>query len=152
VTFNRPELLFSTGSAQVSPRFKEILDEFAPLYISVLTDKKFKKRINQVRIEGHTSRKWNNLTALQDAYLLNTKLSQARSTATMEYLLSRGAVKEQFDWISTVWSANGLSSSHPRPFIADPDSEAHQRVEFRFEVNRAGKTEPKEQKVEWRVI
>ena len=136
VTFNQPELLFSTGKSEVSPRFKAILDEFAPMYIGVLTDKRFKNKISQVRIEGHTSRRWNSTTGDQEAYLNNTKLSQARATSTMEYLLGLPAVQQRFAWISTVWAANGLSSSHPRPGVANPDSAAHQRVEFRFEVIR----------------
>ena len=52
--FNNPEVLFATGSAELTPKFKSILDEFLPKYIDILINDSLCTRIKEIRIEGHT--------------------------------------------------------------------------------------------------
>ena len=56
VQFNSPEVLFATGSDKVKSKFKNILSDFFPRYVSVL--RKYKDDIAEIRIEGHTSSHW----------------------------------------------------------------------------------------------
>ena len=52
--FKEPTVLFSTGSSELTPRFKEILDEFLPRYFNILLNDSLRSNIQEIRIEGHT--------------------------------------------------------------------------------------------------
>lgn len=54
--FRAPEVLFSTGSSELKPEFKNILNDFFPRYLKTIEP--YKKDIAEVRIEGHTSSEW----------------------------------------------------------------------------------------------
>ena len=58
VKFEAPEVLFASGSYELQSKFKEILIDFFPRYISILADKKYRDDIEEIRIEGHTSSEW----------------------------------------------------------------------------------------------
>jgi len=138
--FKNPEVLFDTGKATLKPQFKLILDEFIPQYLKVLNSKQFKSSIKEVRIEGHTSPRWNKGAANpEEAYFKNMKLSQERTRETLEYVLNNPAAHSQLDWLRKVITANGLSSSHPihiGGIETNPiDESASQRVEFRIVTN-----------------
>jgi len=138
--FKNPEVLFDTGKATLKPQFKLILDEFIPQYLKVLNSEKFKGSIKEVRIEGHTSPRWTKGAANpEEAYFKNMKLSQERTRATLEYVLSNPDARAQLDWLRQVITANGLSSSHPIHIggvESNPiDESASQRVEFRIVTN-----------------
>ena len=48
ISFFEPEILFKSGEAAITPRFKEILKEFFPRYISILFSylgRKYQKRV-----------------------------------------------------------------------------------------------------------
>ncbi|MBN8827239.1 MAG: OmpA family protein [Sphingobacteriia bacterium] len=135
--FKNPEVLFDTGKATLKPKFKEILNEFIPRYISILTNERFKDYIKEIRIEGHTSPRWENAT-LEQAYFKNMKLSQERTTSALEYVLQHNSVKQDIQWLRRLITANGLSSS--RPVFKDEhgriiDELASQRVEFKIITN-----------------
>ena len=69
VQFNSPEVLFATGSDKVKSKFKNILSDFFPRYVSVL--RKYKDDIAEIRIEGHTSSHWGGAKDTLDAYFSN---------------------------------------------------------------------------------
>jgi hypothetical protein len=138
--FKNPEVLFDTGKATLKPEFKLILDEFIPKYLKVLNSEKFKSSIKEVRIEGHTSPRWTKGAAsTEEAYFKNMKLSQERTRATLEYVLSNPDARAHINWLRQVITANGLSSSHPihiGGLESNPiDETASQRVEFRIVTN-----------------
>jgi outer membrane protein OmpA-like peptidoglycan-associated protein len=138
--FKNPEVLFDTGKSTLKPQFKIILDAFIPQYLKVLNSEKFKSSIKEVRIEGHTSPRWNKgATGPEDAYFKNMKLSQERTRETLEYVLNNPAAHAHLDWLRQVITANGLSSSHPihvGGIETNPiDESASQRVEFRIVTN-----------------
>ena len=72
--FKEPETLFDKGKSDIKLRYKKILDDFFPKYISVLLRKKhscsdpylcrnkdqykYKDHIVEIRIEGHTDSDW----------------------------------------------------------------------------------------------
>ena len=48
--FKEPTVLFATGSYELTPRFKEILDEFLPRYFNILLNDSLKNNIQEIRI------------------------------------------------------------------------------------------------------
>ena len=111
-----------------------------PRYIQVITDKKFRDHIQELRIEGHTSTFWNGSTGKEDSYFKNMELSQRRTRTVLEYMLNLPSLRNERDWMMKHLTANGLSSSHPVCKIKNCDTsiedninqQASQRIEFRI--------------------
>lgn len=112
IKFTNPEVLFESGQTSIRPYFAQILTEFLPRYFSILMQEKYKKKIAEIRIEGHTD----NVPAQKfdsDPYIGNIMLSQLRSAQVLKYFRNMDYYKSlsmideqrlQF-WIT----ANGLS-------------------------------------------
>ena len=135
IRFNDPSVLFATGSSELRPRFREVLGEFFPRYIALLTSDKYRSAVKEIRIEGHTSAFWSG--AEKEAYFKNMELSQARTRSTLEYLMSLSKVQGNEKWLIQHVTANGLSSSHP--LSHESSQAANQRVEFRIVTNASEK-------------
>jgi outer membrane protein OmpA-like peptidoglycan-associated protein len=130
VRFNSPEVLFAEGQSSIQARFQDILSDFFPRYVDVLSE--FQSSIEEIRIEGHTSSEWTNASPEQ-AYYLNMALSQARTREVLSFALSLPAVSSQRDWVQTLLTANGLSSSRPILDASGSENpERSRRVEFRI--------------------
>jgi outer membrane protein OmpA-like peptidoglycan-associated protein len=136
VRFKEPDVLFRTGSTELMPSFKTILDDFFPRYVRILYSQKYRGTIREIRIEGHTSTIWANARSDQDAYFQNMRLSQDRTRSTLEYVLSLPSITEHLPWLRDHITANGLSSSK-RILRSDgsEDYEQSQRVEFRVRTD-----------------
>jgi outer membrane protein OmpA-like peptidoglycan-associated protein len=136
IRFRDPEVLFLTGSSDIRDRFKEILRDFLPRYVRILTSPKYKSSIREVRIEGHTSRFWASARSNDEAYMKNMELSQARTRQTLEFVLSLDSLQSNLAWLRTVTTANGRSFSQ---LIKGPDGKEDplqsQRVEFKVVTN-----------------
>ena len=142
IRFKNPEVLFATGSDKLKTKFKEILNDFIPRYIKILTDDQFKDSIKEIRIEGHTSTFWKNSSSSLDGYFKNMTLSQARTRTTLEFIFLLPETVENEEWLKTRLTANGLSSSRPiKNKNLKIDEEASQRVEFRIVTNADEKLE-----------
>ena len=78
IRFSNQQVMFEKGKATITPDFQKILKEFIPKYLSILLQEKYKTRIKEIRIEGHTD-----LTPIgsndKDPYMSNMKLSHERS-------------------------------------------------------------------------
>ncbi len=137
IRFNDPEVLFESGKAGLKSNFKSILDNFVPRYVRIMTQEKYRKNVQEVRIEGHTSSEWtNNLSGGADvAYLHNMDLSQQRTRSVLAYIIGLGSVKEHAQWLKEHLSANGLSSSKLVKNEGVEDKLASRRVEFRLVTN-----------------
>lgn len=133
IIFKDPNVLFATGSATVKPAFKEILKDFLPRYIKLVTSSKYKSTIKEIRIEGHTSKRWATETNELTAYIKNMHLSQERTLSTLEYILSLPALQHDQTWVRQHLTANGFSSSKPiMKTNGIIDDDASQRVEFKI--------------------
>jgi outer membrane protein OmpA-like peptidoglycan-associated protein len=132
--FKSPEILFVTGSAELRPVFRDVLSDFFPRYLSVLSG--FRDSISEVRIEGHTSSKWNKSTPEDEAYFRNMALSQERTRSVLFYVQMLDAIKTDKDWVRKNLAAVGFSSSR---LILDKqgveDEDASRRVTFRVMTN-----------------
>jgi outer membrane protein OmpA-like peptidoglycan-associated protein len=137
IRFKDPTALFPTGSSALSPKFKELLREFFPRYVRLITSPKYKDTIKEIRIEGHTSAFWMTGTDSRSAYFFNMELSQARTRSALAFLLSLKEVERDQAWLLQHVTANGLSSSKPLVDASAPprDQLANQRVEFRIVTN-----------------
>lgn len=136
VRFKSPEILFSTGSANIKSQFKVILRDFYPRFIDILYSEKYRKEIEEIRIEGHTSSKWQNSTPENIAYINNMELSQSRTRNVLKFILALEKDDVRIGWLKKYVTANGLSSSK---LIYDDENienfELSRRVEFRIKTN-----------------
>lgn len=144
--FNNPEVLFATGSAELTPKFKDILDQFFPKYIDILINDPLSYRIKEIRIEGHTDDvKFAGRNS--DPFIDNARLSQQRSLAVLTYLREMPAFQkytpQQQKTLEYWFTANGLSygkaldSDGEYTFISGKpiDKNLSRRVEFRIVTN-----------------
>lgn len=144
--FNNPEVLFATGSAELTPKFKSILDEFLPKYIDILINDSLCTRIKEIRIEGHTD-DVKFAGSNTDPFIDNARLSQQRSLAVLTYLRQMPALKKytpnQQKMLEYWFTANGFSygksldKDGEYTFISKQpiDRNLSRRVEFRIVTN-----------------
>lgn len=141
--FKEPTVLFATGSYELTPRFKEILNEFLPRYFNILLNDSLSNRIQEIRIEGHTDDVPIPRYDL-DPYIANAMLSQQRALSVVRYFRSMQAFKnytpEQQHQIEFWLTANGLSygkaldsnGSYTQQSGKPIDKDLSRRVEFRI--------------------
>ena len=129
--FNSP---FEAGSKELPSEFSQILANYFPRYIKVLTDKKFKDEIDEIRVEGHTSNGWGSLADTKKIYLNNMNLSQGRASNVLElcYELNNTIVEDNRDWLQHNLRANGMAFSKIlyQNNSMDQDRVRSRRVEF----------------------
>lgn len=134
ITFKEPDVLFEEAKSDLREKFKGILTEFFPRYISILTSEKYKNDVEEIRVEGHTSSDWGGADP-RKAYFFNMELSQGRTRSALEYVLSMESIQNQFGWLKSKLTANGLSSSKLIVVNGEEDKERSRRVEFRVRTN-----------------
>ena len=81
--FNDPVTLFERGSDALKPGFANILNDFFPRYLKVLSQ--YQENIQEVRVEGHTSSEWSGAKNDDERYRLNKILSQKRANAVRNF-------------------------------------------------------------------
>lgn len=135
IRFQEPDVLFESGSHELSPKFVAILNDFIPRYINRLYNSKYSGSIEEIRIEGHTDPHWKGAVDRQTEYLNNMNLSQLRTQAVLSYVIRKEELQDKLEWMITRMTANGLSSSQPVFVNNVVDSERSRRVEFRVRTN-----------------
>ena len=131
IRFKKP---FTQGDAAVPNAFKNVLRDFFPRYITILTKPEYRNGIDEIRIEGHTSGEWHREVTFDEAYFKNMELSQNRARNVLRYVLGikHPKITHNKEWIKKNLTANGLSSSQP---ILNPEGKENKaesrRVEFR---------------------
>jgi len=129
--FTNTDLLFEEGESSLKPEFTNILNDFFPRYMGILTSEKYRNEILEVRIEGHTSSSWSLARDSDDAYMRNMALSQERTRTTLGFIFQLENVAHEKDWLRQRLTANGLSSS--QLIVAEngeEDADQSRRVEF----------------------
>lgn len=128
VRFQEPSTLFDYDSSTLKLKFKDILDDFFPRYIKILSNPSYKDNIEEIRIEGHTDAK--------GAYMYNMRLSQDRTRSVLDYCMQLPSSESKREWIVSMVTANGLSSSKPMSDVkGEISDELSRRVEFRIRTN-----------------
>ena len=135
IIFNSPKVLFGVNQSEINSDFKEVLKEFFPRYIKILTSKEYKGEIQEVRIEGHTSNTWANTSTTEEIYLNNMKLSQNRAYKVLLYCysLDDNTTKENRSWLEKFFRANGMAFSQMK------QNEKARRVEFTIQMKSEDK-------------
>ncbi len=143
IKFTNPDVLFQSGKTDIRPIFANILDDFLPRYFEIILQDKYKDKIAEIRIEGHTD----TVPAPHydtDPYIANILLSQKRSAEVVKYLRNMAYFKnietDKIYLIEYLLTANGLSfgrtvDSNGELTIVSGlpvDNEKSKRVEFRI--------------------
>ncbi|MCG9612237.1 OmpA family protein [Vibrio harveyi] len=134
VNFTAPEVLFGNGKANLTQQFQIILNDFFPRYLEVL--EQYKPIIQEIKIEGHTSSRWNHDSSDYEAYFNNMRLSQSRTRAVLGYVMKLDDVRAQhYGWVKNNVAAVGYSSS--KAVVKDnvEDEKRSRRVSFRVITN-----------------
>ena len=130
VVFSSPEVLFEVNDSKINHKFKIILQQFFSRYIKILTSPEYIDEVQELRVEGHTSKSWKNATTQQEIYLKNMQLSQERAYKVLSYCYSlddKSVVKER-EWLEKHFRANGMAFSKLR------DENTARRVEFTIQM------------------
>lgn len=147
--FNDPVTLFEKGSDALKPGFANILNDFFPRYLKVLSQ--YKDNIQEVRIEGHTSSEYSLAKNDEERYNLNKILSEKRAAAVRsfsvesvlfdqgsselkpEVVKTLGEVDINGAWVEDTFQAYGMAYDN---LILNPDGtenkEASRRVDFKI--------------------
>lgn len=135
IVFNSPKVLFAVNQSEINEDFKEVLKEFFPRYVRLLTSSEFKDEIQEVRVEGHTSDTWANTSSQEEIYLNNMKLSQNRAYKVLSYCysLEDDFTKENRPWLEKFFRANGMAFSQMK------QNEKARRVEFTIQLKSEDK-------------
>ena len=121
-------VFFDVGKFDIKDTGKKLLNQFIPLYLSVLLSDKYAGYLGEIVIEGHTD--------TQGTYLDNLELSQDRALSVATYCLSmQGLTKDQQTKLRQLLTAKGRSYSDP-VYAADGsvNMDASRRVEFKFRL------------------
>ena len=124
-------VFFDTGSFAIKESGKALLDQFVPVYLSVLLRPEYEDYLGSIIIEGHTYTK--------GEYLMNLELSQQRALAVVKYCLQmNGLSQAQRETLRTILTSTGRSYSDP-VYNADGsiNMERSRRVEFKFSLKDA---------------
>jgi len=124
-------VFFDTASFTIKDSGKALLDQFVPVYLSVLLRPEYEDYLGSIIIEGHTD------TAGE--YLMNLELSQQRALAVVKYCLQmRSLTQPQRDKLQEILIATGRSESNPVYYPnGTVDMESSRRVEFTFNLKDA---------------
>ncbi len=133
IRFNAP---FEMGIHKMPKAFNNILAEFFPRYIKVLIQKEFKNEIEEIRVEGHTSKGWGQGVSSKQSYLNNMKLSQNRASNVLAYVYSLNdeIIRKNQIWTQVHLRANGMAFSNLLYKDINKtiqDKERSRRVEFK---------------------
>lgn len=142
IKFTNPNVLFLSGKSDITAVFQQILSDFFPRYLGVVMQDKYKSKIAEIRIEGHTDNV--PIHKNMDPYIENVQLSQDRSRNVLAFLRGLPAYKSlsaEKEQLLQFWlTANGLSYGRTLDeykkltFFSKKtiDNEKSRRVEFRI--------------------
>ena len=121
-------VFFNTASYTIKDEGQRMLDQFLPLYLSVLLRPEYADYLGEIIIEGHTDS--------DGSYLNNLELSQNRALTVAKYCLSMPSLsRQQRNLLQSILTAKGRSSSD-LIYNADgtENKDASRRVEFKFSL------------------
>ena len=108
IKFENPNILFDRDSALIKNEFKQILNEFTPTYLSIVSKKKYIDKIREIKIEGHTAAK----SSTYNTYIKTIDLSQDRAREILSYIRETPYFKKltssEKERLTFLLSANGF--------------------------------------------
>jgi chemotaxis protein MotB len=131
IRFNSPHILFKAGSYGLTEKFASILKELFPRYLKLVTSDRYKKDIDEIRIEGHTSYGWGRAKDEDYIYKKNMELSQRRASSVLNFCYSLPETESYKSWVIEKFRANGMAYSNPiRKESGKLDYDKSRRVEL----------------------
>lgn len=137
VRFKDADGLFAKNSGIPTAKFQDILNQFVPKYLAIISKPEYKKSIQEVRIEGHTA---------NDIYQHGIELSQQRANNVLFYLTNHSSftslnpenqrnlryilTASGYGWSRALDEDGNFSSVTRKPFHIQS-----RRVEFRIVTN-----------------
>lgn len=86
IKFVGGDIQFQPDSDRIRSSFRNILDDFIPKYIAVISQQKYQDKIAEVRIEGHANRVTGS-TSSSSEYMEGVKWSQRRAKEVLKYFV-----------------------------------------------------------------
>ena len=111
IEFRSPDALWRAGELNLQPRYLNIINDFFTRLAPLLEP--FRGRIQEIRLEGHTSAGWRGTRDETEAFFNNLRLSQDRTRTLLMQLHGLPALEGNRAWIRDRLTALGLSSAFP---------------------------------------
>lgn len=134
--------LFEVGSYQLSPKGKQFLDKFTPIYFdTIFENEAITKNVENIIIQGHTdSQTFRDAKSENEQFIRNMNLSLQRAYAVQEYMLSKTKYKKIYDKnLRNMLVVEGRSYSDP---VLDSqgkeDFSKSRRVELKLRIKGSG--------------
>lgn len=123
-------VFFETGSSEIKPEGRALLDLFVPVYLDVLLRDQYADYLGEIIIEGHTDSK--------GTYNANLRLSQNRALQVAIYCLDMPSLTAaQKAKLQQILTAKGRSYADLVLVNGVEDADASRRVEFKFSLKDA---------------
>ena len=123
-------VFFETGSSEIKPEGRALLDLFVPVYLDVLLRDQYADYLGEIIIEGHTDSK--------GTYNANLRLSQNRALQVAIYCLDMPSLTTaQKAKLQHILTAKGRSYADLVLVNGVEDADASRRVEFKFSLKDA---------------
>lgn len=131
----------------LTDRFKSFLNEFTPLFLSIILKKQYLESISEIRIEGHTAIQTIDKENDKDYYQKMLTLSQKRSNKVLEHMMNlsyyEGLSESKRTLLRFITTSNGLAFGKALDtdgnfkFLSGKpiNTEKSMRVEFRIVTN-----------------
>lgn len=128
--------LFDVNSAVLTPRGKQYLSKFVPVYINtIFSNPKLSDKIVNVAIEGHTdSQTFAGVKSKEQQFMKNMDLSLERAKAVESYIFSTGYNKKFTDKLTKTLLVGGKSYTEPILVNGKEDYAKSRRVELQLVV------------------
>ena len=136
ISFEDDSYLFTSGSSNLTDEFKTILKDFFPRFVETLYQSELKDEIKSIEVIGHSSSDWQ---GKGDSFLQNSKLSQNRAYAVMQFVYKLPQVKPYRDWLGKLLFANGASSAESITEAGIEDLTKSRRIEFKTKIGSEDK-------------
>lgn len=128
--------LFDVNSYALSPRGKQYLNKFIPIYVNtIFSNPKLGDKIVNVVIQGHTdSQMYVGINTKEGQFIKNMDLSAKRANAVAEYVFSTGYNKQYKDKLIKTVITEGKSFTDPVLVNGKEDYAKSRRVELKLVV------------------
>lgn len=107
--------LFNVGSYQLSPKGKEFLNKFVPIYVNTIFEKPVLfENIENIIIEGHTdSQMFKDAKTPNEQFTRNMQLSLQRAATVQDYMFKTNYNKKNDSQLRKIVIVEGHSYSNP---------------------------------------
>lgn len=128
--------LFDLNSFELSPKGKQYLSKFIPIYVNtIFSNKKLSDKIVNIVVEGHTdSQTYAGITSKEEQFAKNMDLSLKRANAVEDYIFLTGYNRNFTDNLVKTLTVTGKSYSDPVLVEGKEDFNKSRRVELKLIV------------------